>query len=185
MKYFYGLLLAFAVMLVPTFASAETFDEITTGKNYLTTTNGFVVTTSEFFRAQVGDSFGKDVVYIYGTNGNNSVFHSWKTSDGVTYSLVREFISPYVTSEASLFQTATFDIVDKAGTGFFFVTQVAEPEPIPEPEPTPEPIRGIQAVEMVPQTMVQNLMKILPVGLVIFSVLLGVYLIRRVIYSFI
>lgn len=65
-------------------------------------------------------------------------------------------------------------------TTFFFKTPLTE-----QPETTPETVEipAVETVEQIPEMIVTTLKLIIPVGLVVLSVVLVIYLVRRVIYQ--
>ena len=76
---------------------------------------------------------------------------------------------------------------DADKSGFFFKAPLTETPEIPEtPETIPETVEipKLETVEQIPETIITTLKLIIPVGLVILSTVLVIYLLRRLIFRF-
>lgn len=107
------------------------------------------------------------------------VFDSSYSLDGnYTYEDCVPAFTMYSNSTEPVEFTANFNVyTNSSGTDFFFNSPVTEPE-IPETVEIP----AVETVEQIPTAMVETMKMIIPVGLVVLSVVLLIYLTRRLIY---
>lgn len=106
-------------------------------------------------------------------------------NDGI-YELSNKTISfSYITCrviEGTIQGYSSFNIyTDSSCTDFFFKTPLTE---TPETIPATVEIPKLETVEQIPETIITTLKLIIPVGLVILSMVLVIYLVRYEIYRF-
>jgi len=119
----------------------------------------------------------KNYMTVYKSNGSTWDLSTKLSGDSVSFG---QFLSPYACISLNnpiYLNCDVYSDIDK--TGFFF------PEPIPEipevPETPATTIPALETVEQIPTAMVETLKLIIPVGLVIFGIVLLISLIKSVI----
>lgn len=126
----------------------------------------------------VGNVFNCSTSYSSGSIKLTNCTKKYSTSDGMTISLSGTGSNANSFAPSDIFYS-TSDFYDDNGNVVFPLPPEVTPTPVPVEAP-----EGIAAVQIIPQAITANLTILIPLGLVVLAILLGVRLLPRLVALF-
>ena len=148
------------------------------GSNAVFVYNNIVFFVSGHNGFYVGDNAG---VYYSIWLKNGGTIYKYTYSNGTLTSASHSYDNLTVQANGGTIYSNTDIYYENSSELFFLITPMPE---IPETIPETVEIPAVETVEQIPTAMVETMKMIIPVGLVVLSVVLLIYLTRRLIYHF-